>query len=134
MGINPAISLLLVSDTPSYREAVADAVDHCPDLSLTATVVPDDSQPARVAAPADCVLIDAGTDGLSLADFRAALRTHHPTLAVIVAAAESTTLPPSLSIHARVATSDPDIVPELARVVTTTRQRQPSPSVSADQQ
>ena len=134
MGINPAISLLLVSDTPSYREAVADAVDHCPDLSLTATVVPDDSQPARVAAPADCVLIDAGTDGLSLADFRAALRTHHPTLAVVVAAAESTTLPPSLSIHARVATSDPAIVPELARVVTTTPRRQPSPSVSADQQ
>jgi len=134
MGINPAISLLLVSDTPSYREAVADAVDHCPDLTLTATVVPDDSQPARVAAPADCVLIDAGTDGLSLADFRAALRTHHPTLAVVVAAAESTTLPPSLSIHARVATSDPAIVPELARVVTTTPRRQPSPSVSADQQ
>lgn len=132
MGINPAISLLLVSDDPSYREAVADAVDPCPDLTLTATVAPDDSQPAHLAAPADCVLIDAGTDGLSVADFRAALRTHHPTLAVIVAAAESATLPPSLSIHARVATAAPGIVPELARVVTTTTRRQASPSVSAE--
>jgi len=132
MGITPAISLLLVSDDTSYREVVADAVDHCPDLTLTATVVPDDSQPARVAAPADCVLIDAGTDGLSLADFRAALRTHHPTLAVIVAAAAVTTLPASLSVHARVAKADPGIVPELARVVTTTNCRQASPSVSAE--
>ena len=132
MGINPAISLLLVSDDPSYREAVADAVDHCPDLTLTATVVPDDSQPAHLAAPADCVLIDAGTDGLSLADFRAALRTHHPTLAVIVAAAAVTTLPASLSIHARVAKADSGIVPELARVVTTTSRRQATPSVSAE--
>jgi len=132
MGITPAISLLLVSDDTSYREAVADAVDPCPDLTLTATVVPDDSQPARVVAPADCVLIDADTDGLSLADFRAALRTRHPTLAVIVAVAESTTLPPSLSIHARVDTADPGIVPELARVVTTTNCRQASSSVSAE--
>jgi len=133
MGITPAISLLLVSDDASYREAMADALDHCPDLTLTATVVPDDSQPARIAVPADCVLIDAGTDGLSLADFRAALRTHHPTLAVIVAAAESTTLPPSLSIHARVVRDDLSIVPELARVVTMTPHRQTSPSVSAEQ-
>lgn len=133
MGINPAISLLLVSDDPSYREAVTDAVDHCPDLTLAATVVPDDTQPAHVAAPADCVLIDADTDGLSLADFRAALRTHHPTLAVIVAAAELTCLPPSLSIHARVAKADVGVVPELTRIVTTTPRRQPSPSVSVDQ-
>lgn len=132
MGIPPAISLLLVSDDPSYREAVTDVVDHCPDITLTATVVPDDTQPARVAAPADCVLIDAGTDGLSVPDFRAALRAHHPTLAVIVAAVDSATLPSSLSIHATVTKADSRVVPELARVVTTTRQREASPSVSAE--
>lgn len=132
MGSNPTVSLLLISDDASYREAVADAVDRCPDLTLTATVVPDDSQPAHIAPPADCVLIDAGTDSLSLADFRAALRAHHPSLAVIVAAVESTTLPPSLSIHARVAKADPEILPELTRVVTTATRRQMSPSVSAN--
>jgi len=129
MGSNPAVSLVLISDDASYHEAVADAVDRCPDLTLTAVVVPDDSQPAHIAAPADCVLIDAGTDSLSLADFRAALRAH---LAVIVAAVESTTLPPSLSIHARVAKADPEILPELTRVVTTATRRQMSPSVSAN--
>jgi len=131
MGISPAISLLLVSDTASYREAVTDAVDHHPDITLTTTVSPDVTDSDAVA-PADCVLIDAETDGLSLPDFRAALRARHPTLPVIVAAAESTTLAPSLSIHARVDRADSLVLPELARVVTAARRRELSPSVSAE--
>lgn len=131
MGTTPAISLLLVSDSASYREAVTDAVDHCPDLTLTATTARDVTQPA-VVAPADCILIDAEIDGRSPPDLRAAIRARHPTLPVIVAAAESTTLSPSLSIHARVDRADPLVIPEVARVVTTTYRRALSPSASAE--
>ena len=131
MGVPPATRLLLVSDTASYREAVTDAVDHHPDITLTTTVSPHLTD-ADAVAPADCVLIDAATDGLSLPDFRATLRARRPTLPVIVAAAESTTLAPSLSIHARVDRADPLVIPELTRIVTTMARRQTSPSVSAE--
>jgi len=130
MGITPAISLLLVSDSASYREAVTDAVDHCPDITLTTTAT-DAIQPAIVSS-ADCILIDADTDGLSISDFRTTLRTRHPTLPVIVAAAESTPLSPSLSIHAHVERADPLVIPEVARVITTTHRRAASPSMPAE--
>ena len=133
MGIPPAISLLLVSDTPSYRETVTEVLDDHPDLRLTATVVPDDAN-AEHTAPADCVLVDADTDGLSLSAFRAALRRHHPALPVLVAAADPATIPPRVSTHATLAKADTPMIPTVARVVTPTRRRQVSPSVSADQQ
>ena len=131
MGIPPAISLLLVSDTAAYREAVTDAVEHHPDISLTTTVSPHVTD-ADAVASADCVLIDAATDGLSLPDIRATLRARYPTLPVIVATAESMTLSPSLSVHARVDRADPLVIPELARVITTLGRRHTSPSVSAE--
>ena len=134
MGTPTAVSLLLVSDDISYREAVADAVDHCPDITLTATVIPDETHPEHIAAPADCVLVDADTIGLSILDFRAALRLHHPTLPVFVATGSPAALPASLSTHAIVQKAAPSMLPVVARIVTTAPHRQTPASMSAEQQ
>ena len=133
MGVPPVIRLRLLSDDASYRESVTDAVDHCPDIALTATAAPDEIQPRSFGAPADCILLDADTDGLSLPDVRAALRTHHPTLPVLVATTERTSLSSSLSTHGTVTKPDVLVIPEVARIVTTTTRRQLSPSVSTEQ-
>ncbi|ERH06542.1 MAG: hypothetical protein J07HN4v3_02162 [Halonotius sp. J07HN4] len=133
MGVPPVIRLRLLSDDASYRESVTDAVNHCPDIELTATATPDKIQPRSLGAPADCILLDADTDSLSLPNVRDALRTHHPTLPVLVATTEPTSLSPSLSTHGIVTKPDVLVIAEVARIVTTTTRRQPSLSVSTEQ-
>ena len=132
MGVPPVIRLRLLSDDASYRDSVTDAVDHCPDIALTATA-PDEIEPHSLRAPADCILLDADTDGLSPPDVRDALRTHHPALPVLVATTEPTSLPSSLSTHGIITKPDVLVIPEVARIVTTTTRRQLSPSVSTEQ-
>jgi|APHM01.1.fsa_nt_gi hypothetical protein len=132
MGVPPVIRLRLLSDDASYRESVTDAVDHCPDIELTATAAPDKIQPRSLGAPADCILLDADTNGLSLPDVRDALRTHHPTLPVLVTTTDPTSLSPSLSTHGIVTKPDVLVIAEVARIVTTATRRQPSLSVSTE--
>jgi DNA-binding NtrC family response regulator len=132
MGVPPANRLLFVSDDDAFRETVTETVRDRPDILLTAVATLADARCHLATTPADCLLVDAHTDGESLPAFREHVRADYPTLPVVVAAESPLAVPASLAVHATIQRDQLAPLPEVVRLVSTDTTKTDSPAVSAE--